>query len=514
MRIGFASIFSYRPHVEHLVYVANLAREAGHEVRFLTCDAQLPYCYTLALKQRGAWSECPKCIAGGLRSYTAQVQRLPVASSAFDQRARSWAESSAYTVLRIETRAETHSDEFVQLRDRLALGAWRAYTATGRWIESERLDAIVCFNGRMDATRGVCEAAAATSIPYLTVERTWFGDGLQFAINNNALDLSQLDRLNAEYRDAALSRSQARRVARHLAARLLGRNINEWRAYNRSATTASWPAAGGDGPRVLILPGSRNEVEGHPHWRIGWAELTDGIDAVLTAIGAQAADAVLRCHPNWGEPIGRRTGASSERYYSNWARRRGVHVIASRDKASTFDLMRQADIVLVTGGSAAFEASCLGKPVISLTPSTYRTAGIAITVTSNDELEALKGPLPAGEQQIRRGLRYAYTHIYRFSQYVEYVQALTTTRYRYFSGADPVRIERMIATGLIEPDDPRVAADADGENEVVAQVAGRDWSNLIDAGEPPAQRTESCVRRRRALRWIDFVRELLPKGDR
>ena len=69
MRIGFASIFSFRPHVEHLHYVAMLAREAGHETRFLTCDSQLALCYSRALKDSARAVECPKCMLGGIRSF-------------------------------------------------------------------------------------------------------------------------------------------------------------------------------------------------------------------------------------------------------------------------------------------------------------------------------------------------------------------------------------------------------------------------------------------------------------
>ncbi len=519
MRIGFVSIYSFRPHVEHVYYLSLLAQQAGHEARFLTCDAQLSQCYTRALKGRSAWVECPKCIAGGLRSYTGGVSRLPM-GSVLPAQAQAWADSSACTALRIESAADRQTADFFALREQLAAGVARAYAAAHRWIEREALDAVVCFNGRMDATRGVCEAAAAQGISYLTVERTWFGDGLQFSINGNALDLSQLDRLNAQYRDVPLSAAQARRVARQLAARFLGRNDKEWRAYNRDAVSASWPRVSGQkqGPRVLLLPGSRNEVEGHPHWTHGWSELSEGFDAVLDALGASPGDCVLRCHPNWGEYIGRHTGARSETYYTEWARRRGVSLIGSREAASTLDLIREADVILVNGGSAAFEACCMGKPVVSITPSTYRAAGMVNTVMSPEQLVDLRSSLVPQAQRVRRALRYGYTHIYRFSQYVDFVHALSTTRYRYAHGADPLRIERMLVTGQIEPDDALRAEDEQAEDEVVAQIQARDWDGLMnwaeaDATSRPAP-TYLTVQRRAGLRWMDALRERFALGDR
>lgn len=517
MRLGFASIYSFRPHVEHNAYLALLAHQAGHEVRYLTCDAQLPNCYARALKDTSKFVECPKCIAGGVRSFeTSGVSALPRSSTLPSaERAREFAFSSTCTVLRTEPREQWQSVEFLTLQASLAAAAARAYAGARAWIERERLDGLICFNGRFEANRAVVEAAADAGIPYLTVERTWFGDGLQFAINDNCLDLKQLDRLNARYRDVPLSERQALRVARHLAARFLRRNVKEWRAYNQQAQSKPWPAVGrGDGLRVLIVPSSRNEVDGHPDWVFGWAQLTDGLDAVLATLGADPHRAVLRCHPNWGERIGRRTGELSERYYGEWAERRGVHFIDSRDRASTFDLIGQADLVIVTGGSAAFEAGALGKPVVSLAPSAYQTAGVCVPVLSSDDLARLAAVFDvAPRERIRRALRYGYTHIYRFSQYVDYVQAVTTTRYRYYEGADAARLARMLASGEVEPDDPAIAGNAAGEDTVVAQVEAQDWEQLLTAEEPVATR-EMAVRRRPALRWIDALRERFPKGDR
>jgi hypothetical protein len=327
------------------------------------------------------------------------------------------------------------------------------------------------------------------------------------------LDLSQLDRMNAEYRDRPLTGAQAQRIASHLASRFLRRNDKEWRAYNRTAQALKWPASG-RGPRVLAVPSSRNEVEGHRHWAHGWDDLTAGLDAVFDAVGAFPQAAVLRCHPNWGERIGRRTGALSERHYADWARRRGEYLIGSSEAASTHDLMAQADLVIVTGGSAAFEASCLGKPVISLTPSAYRTASIATHVTSSAELPLASSAMDSDPHRVRRGLRYGYTHSFRFSQYVDFVRAVSTTRYRYFDGADPAKIELMLRAGAVPADDAMVEPDAAAEDEVLALLAQRDWARLIDFVPPVAERRELRVARRLGLGWIDDLRQRLPIGDR
>ncbi len=152
------------------------------------------------------------------------------------------------------------------------------------------------------------------------------------------------------------------------------KNDSEWRAYNVGATDTEWPVPTGR-HRVLLVPGSRNEVRGCADREGTWDERTRAYDLLMGRLGLHAEDIVLRCHPNWGENIGAVTGERSEHYYTEWARQRGIHVIPSRDTASTARLIAASEAVVLNGGSAALEAGILGKQVIATTPSTYQQAG-------------------------------------------------------------------------------------------------------------------------------------------
>jgi hypothetical protein len=516
MRIGFASIYSYRPHVEHLFYLSRLAAEAGHQTYFLTCDAQLETCYTRELKGASALIECPKCIIGGVRSFVhgrIDTLSIPNDGSISLERAREFARSSVYTIVRTETATDNDRHEVRSLLDHFTPATSRAYASTRTWIQKNRLEAIVAFNGRMDATRALTEAAADLGVPFITNERTWFGDGLMLFPNANVLDLKHLDIMNSRYRKIPLTRQQARRVARHVASRFLKRNDKEWRAYNLNAVSAPWPAAG-KGPRTLVLPSSRNESEGHPDWAMEWPDCASALDAAFDALGIDCDAAVLRCHPNWGERIGHRTGRLSEQFYTEWASRRGVHCIPSTARESTFELIRQADLVIVNGGSAALEAGALGKPVVTLGPATYRTAGFCINATSPASISEINRVWSLSRKDIvRHTLRYGYTYIYRMPQYVDYVRADSSARYRYYSGADPQRLLQMFTTQRIEPDDAAVADDEHEENEVCNLVLSERWEELLSFEDALPQRTALKVRRRPMLRWVDGVRALLPRGD-
>ena len=72
MKIGLTNLFSFRPHVEHLEFLARLLEQDGHEVVFFTCDSAVETCYIRELRGRSRIRECSQCIIGGVRSYRSQ----------------------------------------------------------------------------------------------------------------------------------------------------------------------------------------------------------------------------------------------------------------------------------------------------------------------------------------------------------------------------------------------------------------------------------------------------------
>ncbi len=517
MRLGLASIYSFRPHVEHLYFLATLLKQAGHELFFLTCDGVLSNCYARALKGTSKLAECPKCIAGGVRSYPlARIQSLGRQHHSLNQVERDMlASSSPCTLLRTETNEDTSRSGYLALRETFYSPVETAFGSAVNWIEKNRLDGIICFNGRMEVTRAITYACEKLGVPYLSQERTWFSDGLQLIPQGNCLSLKEVNRLNRVYREISLSEQQARRAAKLIASRFVRTNLNEWRAYNLNSTQTCWPATALSGPKVLILPSSRNEFQGHPEWESSWQSAGQSLDWVLDALGIDHRNVVLRCHPNWHENIGRVDGSLSENYYADWAKHRGIHCIASAETASTFDLIQECDFLIVNGSSAAFEAGGCGKKIICLGHASYEEAGIAVHLYSENDGEKLKD-LDRHDPAdiIRKTLRHGYTMARRFPQYVDHVKALSPTRYRYFDGADPDRVVRMLRTGLIEADDVFTVTDDREESAVVAMVSERRWNELAAYVEPASGRPPLDIGRRAGLRWLDYVRERMPRGDR
>lgn len=514
MRIGFANIYSWRPHVEHLHFLARLAREAGHETSFLTCDSSVSNCYSRMLKGRSRLKECPVCIAGGVRSYpvsniTSLSHRGPAPDHALLEELAS---SSAATLTRIEAEEEYGEPQVVAKRRELHDAVSTAYRSARRWIEQERLEAIICFNGRIDMTAAVTRAAADAGIPYVTHERSWFGDGLSLNPNANCLSIRAIGRLTADYADRPLTAGQAAYAARLVAERFLQKNALEWKVYNKDALRTQWPLDAA-GPRVLILPSSKNEYFGLEEWQAEWADNTDALDDFMAAMGIRPEQAVVRCHPNWAETIGVVGGNRSLRHYRKWCADRGIFCISSEEKHSTYDLIQQADIVVLNGGSAAVEAGACGKQVYSLGPAFYQDGGFTRIVNRRADLaDPLLTTALDPDAVIRKTLRFVYVAARRFPQFNHFVRARETTRYDYFEGADFGRIERMLATGDVPADDDVVATDLSGEDAVVDALRARRWQDLVDHVELRPTLPPLDIARRPGMRWIDGVRRRMTIG--
>jgi hypothetical protein len=477
------------------------------------------------LRDKPAWRECLQCRAGGLRSYvSANVSSIGELNGHRagqpSEHARTWAGSSASTLGRFETAQEYESEEFAGLLARLEQSVSDTYAAAREWIRRERLDAVCGFNGRMDATRAILEAAADEKVRYVSVERTWFGDGLQILPDESCLGLCNVHAMMREWRGRPLTRHQALVAGSHVAGRILRINVKEWRSYNANARAVKWPGGEQARRKILLIPSSLNEVWGHPDWQLKWPEPTAAYDAIIRHFGLRPEELVLRCHPNWAENIGKNKGERSERYFTEWAKLRGVHFIASSDTASTMGLIAQCDAIVVASGSAALEAGVLGKQVISIAPSNYQDAGFRDSAYDAEELRMVRlhveldpvERMALARRNARLALRFCYTAAYRVPQYVAHVRAVSTTNYRYDLGADPRRFIDILRTGQLAPDDPTFAVDEEGEDAVVDLIERREW-DAFRAITAPSQELER-LRRRMAFRVVDWIAERKSVGDR
>jgi hypothetical protein len=519
VKVGFVNIYSFRPHVEHLYYLSTLFQKEGHETYFLTCDAGVSSCYPRHLKKTSKIKECAKCMAGGIRSFP--VRNVTSIKKSTDRISCDILDelslSSSCTLSRTESELEWNEPEVVAIRESLHGPVNDVYHSAIRWIRDNSLDAVVCFNGRMELTRAVTYACEVLKKPYITHERTWFGDGIQLIPNANCLSLKAVGDMVAAFDEKPLKSHQAAIAAKIVGQRFRQKNSLEWRLYNKNPASVSWPLRSNKS-RVLILPSSKNEFAGHDEWRTQWEDNTQALDDFMDAFGIGPDQVVLRCHPNWAEKIGQIPGDKSLSLYVSWARERGIYCIESSEKANTYDLIQEADYVVLNGGSSAVEAGACGKQVICLGPSTYQKASFVRTFLSRDELFSPKSQVMLDpEEVIRRTLRYIYVRSHRYPQFVNYVKAITTVKYEYFDGADPEVMLRMLDGDTLEPDDPEVATSTQEEDLALMLMKEKQWDKAaelsLDVESNKSSHKLDMIKRRFSMRWLDHVRNMMPRGD-
>jgi hypothetical protein len=368
----------------------------------------------------------------------------------------------------------------------------------------------------MDMTRAVTYACEKLGIPYITCERTWFGDGLRLIPNANCLSIKALSQMMIQYNDKPLSYNQAVIASKLLSKRFTKQNSLEWRVYNNDAKKIVWPTKTSR-ERILILPSSRHEFAGHKEWATEWSSNTEALEAFIDAYNIHPNQLVLRCHPNWSEKIGKIYGTKSHEHYLKWAKKMGIKYIRSDENADTYSLIEQSDMVILNGGSSAVEAGACGKKVVCIGPATYQTASFCTTLKDFDSISRFNPSANnlSSDDIIRSTLRYVYLRAARFPQFVHYVKAQTTTHYSYFAGADPLRLINMARSGRILPDDSKVASDKNDENLILLMTKNKRWKDILSIKELEKGKKEPLyIKRRLLFKWVDQARNIFPRGDR
>lgn len=514
MKFGFCSFYAYRPHVEHLYFISKVLKRDGNDVVFFQCSGGLEQCYTKNLKNKNKF-ECAKCIAGGLKSYDPNICWLnkDIKETLSDKDLDDISRNSIYSVERLEDYNDFHSKEIDQKVEDYRKSVEIVYANAKKWITEKKIEALFVFNGRMDHTKAFCKAANELGIPFLTVERTWFGNGLMINYNANCLSFQELKRLHNVFKEKPLTKEQA-----YLAASLMSGRFNEnkvskeWQVYNENKTNLKWPIQKYS-KKVLIIPSSRYEFEGHPEFGSLWKNYTDGFETVLRSLNIDFSDCILRCHPGWTKKLGKNTGKNSIEFYRKWAEKKQIYLIPSESNADTQYLMRQADLIIVNRSSAAFEAALLGKPVISVGHANFEDADFVFSVKNSAEAQRLSWELVDSidrEKIVRSCLRFIYSFACRFGIWFDEVKSISSTSYVYNEAASPEIIYKILNDKQLYFNDEEYDISDNDECIVVKDIINGNWEkyNLNKDQEQGFVH----LKRRPLYRWIDKFRSLFAKG--
>ena len=516
MKFGFVNIYPWRPHTEQSLFMADQCRKAGHEVYFLTCRGALPNCYAREIRDESRLKGCLKCRLGSFETYHVKnVSALDanIMSTMTQKDSAALTRSSAATLTRIENPADMGSQAFLEKQSKLDAAVRISFENAKKWIADNQLDAVIGFNGRMDATKAVHAACEDLGVVYISHERGWFGDGLHLVVNGNCLGLAQLNEMVANYADHPLTRQQAEKAADFIIRRISGQQTHEWRLYNLDRQDSEWPATE-MGPRILILPSSSNEFFTEEELETDWLDPTQAMDCLLDQYKGLHPSVVLRAHPNWDENIGVATGAKIWDFYSTWAKKRDICLVDPSSNMSSQWLMQQADIVVVTSSTAGMEAGFLGKRVISLAKSHYEGGGFVESFDGPEAFDAFNPRAIIDESHIiARALRYVYTHKYRYTQFYQSIKAISASQCQFYDGDVAQRLAQICREGRILPSDTTVGDSADEEMAFVEALRGGQWKDIVINNVTPASGEEIKMKRKPLFRWVSALREWVPPGD-
>ena len=510
----------------NLAFLAHILKKGGHNVHYLVCDGVLDSCYTLELKKKNKHLTCAGCILGNLRTTKSfdsisSINKKHINYTDDKEFAYTLGLSSSCTVNRTESKSDTEAADVCAVQEKLAEPILAVMGSTRNWIKKQKLDGIIFFNGRMDLTRGILEVCEELNIPYITEERPQYGHGIQLIPNGNCLSLNSVIKINKKYRTIPLTQNQALIAAGLGAQRVFQKNHLEWRLYNtESQKITDWPTSVSEHEKkILILPSSSNEFTGHPDYETVWGHFTTALESFFKNTGISSSSAVVRCHPNWRENIGKQDGLKSHKFYSKWCNEHKIKMLSCYDKANTYDLIRNSDMVIVGGSSAGVEAAYLGKPVILLGTAAYKGSGVALEISKVSDFSNVNDYLLTDPKIIiQSALRQIYVRAKRIPQYEDFVRANTNTDYKYYQGANAKAIEYMFSTGELLPNDNTVCDSQEYENYFVNKILSNARHDLLSQYEDMVKKECSNEKRllkirKTAFRWVEKARSILPRGD-
>jgi len=517
MRVGIANPFSYRPHVGHMVFIVRQLKRLGYSPFYLGCGGNLENCNSKVNKV-GLFKklECLKCRIGGLRSYlkinsSRMDLNIPLSKEDIDI-GYEMSFSTACTALRIEHISEAKSVNFKNIQHSMAESVARVYLNTRRWIRENKLESVFIFNGRMDVTRAILEACRAESTRFISVERSWFGDGLQLLPEEDCLGLRNYHDICRLWASRPLKYDQAIKACQLIRRRLKRTSVGEWRQYNIN-TSADYKK---DNIKYLFLPSSQHEWLGDQGRSSEWLHPVEGIEYLFDRLGINLNDLVVRGHPGWNVKIGSATGDRVNQYYRDWAEKTGVKYIDPSENVDTHNLIKNSRMILLNGSSASMEAAYLGKPIISFVPSAYTTSGISMNIFNKDDVDNLSDYCINSlinpeiyvidpEAQCMLALRFIYCTNFRIMQFVDSVKS--TSPYSFEIDESPCLdgFESLVLSGILKEDDSGFDSDDKGEKLVIEAILTGNY-DLIDSKNDENPKVNSvCINRRKGYKLIDMI---------
>lgn len=529
MNIGFINFFPFRPFVSNTYFLSKQLENHGHSVYYLDCDGTPKVCHNLLIKKdTNKILECIRCKSGGLSSFDARTETIKRYSERkyMPDKAdvRKWVLSTRATAFRSETMLQMESELF--MIDEHIESTSLIFSSVCEWIEANNIGYLICFNGRMDFTRAAIEAAKFMRIRFLTHDSTWFGNGISISKDNLIITPVQWYKANEMFKEQALSRTQLIEASNIIARRFLKKSYLEWKQYNINSNSINWSQVDSNvtksKKKILILPSSRAEFLGVEDFDSEWSDdSTVGFEQVIDYLKVnfgEEVSVIVKGHPIWDKKVFGLKGTNASSHYGNWSAKSDYHWISSSDNIDTYSLMKESDIILINGSSAALEGVFFQKPIICICKTFYSNAGFVCSVIKKEELEGISSYLENfnAREGVRYALRFIYTVSSRMPWFLDNIRGVKVTDNRYFEINKYDEIDGLLDNTIERFSEKSTDNSLQKEEEyefIDALLSGKWEDYLQDKDNGLIKPEEFKVQRRLRYRVVDVLRNAFPKGD-
>ena len=299
MNVGFVSFYSYRPHVEHMEYLARGLSQLGHETFYLICQGGLLSCNN-SLGNSNIFNRklnCLTCHNMGLASYgSGEVKIIPSKREATEiyneiHDIEVGVRSSLISSMKINFEFNKVSDhpEFNNLRN----ASYAQFHGLCSQIAQLKIDKLIIFNGRLDFTAAAVGAAKKMGIDFHTVERSWLGYGLNITHQGVPLDLAPYRQVIKSNLGTELTEQQQRLSKLTLSRRVTKQSNGEFQQFNLSNSGS--PRKNAD---LLYCPSSLFERALHKDLAPHFSDVYALIEEIAKHLGIKFSQVTVRAHPS------------------------------------------------------------------------------------------------------------------------------------------------------------------------------------------------------------------------